>query len=66
MRMIQYGDEGSTVRELQQALVDNGYDIDVDGDFGPATDAAVKDFQSSNGLDADGVVGPNTWAALGF
>jgi peptidoglycan hydrolase-like protein with peptidoglycan-binding domain len=64
--MLQYGDEGHTVRELQQALVDQGYDINVDGDFGPATDAAVKDFQANNGLSADGVVGPHTWAALGF
>ncbi len=64
--MIDHGSKGSAVRKLQQALVDLGYEIDVDGDFGDGTYNAVVDFQSNNGLDADGVVGPNTWSALGF
>jgi peptidoglycan hydrolase-like protein with peptidoglycan-binding domain len=64
--MIERGARGDSVENLQQALVDAGYDIEVDGVFGEATEAAVVDFQSSNGLDADGVVGPNTWRALGF
>lgn len=66
MKMVQNGMTGNTVRQLQQALVDNGYDIAVDGDFGDGTEAALRDFQANNDLDADGVAGPNTWAALGF
>ena len=65
MSTVQYGMTGSAVRHLQQALVDQGYEIDVDGDFGRATEQAVLAFQEANELDMDGVVGPNTWAALG-
>lgn len=36
----------------------------IDGNFGAATEAAVKDFQSGNGLTVDGVVGPQTWSKL--
>jgi murein L,D-transpeptidase YcbB/YkuD len=35
-----------------------------DGSYGPLTPAAVKDFQESHGLDADGKVGPETLAAI--
>ncbi len=64
MTMVQYGMRGKAVGELQQALVDHGYELDVDGDFGDATDAALRDFQASNELDVDGIAGPETWAAL--
>jgi len=37
----------------------------VDGDFGTATTNAVKAFQSSQGLSVDGIVGSNTWGAMG-
>ena len=64
MTMVQYGMRGKAVVELQQALVDQGYELDVDGDFGDATDAALRDFQASNELDVDGIAGPETWAML--
>ncbi len=63
--MLERGSEGRSVRVLQEALVELGYEIDVDGDFGRATEQAVLAFQEANDLDVDGVVGPNTWAALG-
>lgn len=53
------------VKTLQTRLVARGYKVSVDGSFGPATVAAVKAFQKSKGLPADGIVGSRTWAALG-
>lgn len=64
--MLEHGSTGRHVRALQEALREAGYELDVDGDFGDATYAAVRDFQANHDLDVDGVVGPNTWAALGF
>jgi len=62
---VKQGDNGPDVVALQQKLIAAGYSVAADGDFGPGTDAAVKQFQASKGLTADGVVGPATWAALG-
>jgi peptidoglycan hydrolase-like protein with peptidoglycan-binding domain len=59
------GDTGQEVRAVQKLLKDKyGYNINVDGIFGPDTSNAVKDFQSDNGLAVDGIVGPNTWREL--
>lgn len=55
---------GAAVTYLQQRLNVYGAKLTVDGDFGPATDKAVRAFQGSHGLTVDGVVGPNTWAKL--
>lgn len=56
--------QGEDVREAQALLIKHGYDIEADGIFGPATHAAVIEFQQNKGLDADGKIGPLTWAAL--
>jgi peptidoglycan hydrolase-like protein with peptidoglycan-binding domain len=52
---------GEAVRRLQEAL-----HIQADGEFGPQTEAAVKSLQAHDGLAVDGVVGPETWHALGL
>jgi len=57
-------DKGAAVRAVQEQLRAHGYDLDADGYFGPATEAAVRDFQSAHGLEVDGLVGPATWSAL--
>ena len=61
---LRRGDQGRWVTELQQELTRHGFAVDVDGEFGPATEAAVRAFQDTNGLTVDGVVGPLTWASL--
>lgn len=58
------GDTGDAVKTLQTRLNVWGYKVTVDGDFGTATLAAVKDFQTKQKLTVDGVVGPQTWGAL--
>lgn len=58
------GDQGTQVAEIQGELANLGYDVVADGDFGPATQEAVKEFQTSTGITADGLVGPQTYQAL--
>ena len=63
---VSYGSRGDAVRKLQELLNALGYDCgSVDGIFGSKTKAAVLAFQKANGLGADGIVGPLTWAKLG-
>lgn len=59
------GARGESVSALQEALNARGAGLRVDGSFGPATRAAVREFQRSAGLAVDGIAGPRTWAALG-
>lgn len=62
---VSQGKEGPAVRAVQKLLKDKfGYNINIDGIFGPATASAVKDFQTAKGLTADGIVGPKTWQKL--
>lgn len=61
------GSSGATVTEIQTRLKEWGYySGEVDGVYGSKTEAAVRYFQSSNGLNADGQVGNQTLAALGI
>lgn len=57
--LLQLGDTGDAVRELQHAL-----GILADGDFGPGTKQAVLAFQKKHSLYPDGIVGKNTWSRL--
>jgi hypothetical protein len=64
---ITTGSSGRGVQAIQQALYDLGFLLPVhgaDGDFGNETKAAVEAFQNANALSVDGVVGPDTMAAL--
>lgn len=54
------GDKSPYVADLQQMLVKKGATIKVDGDFGPATESAVRFFQVNNGLNATGSIDTNT------
>ena len=64
---VRRGNRNVYVKELQTDLTKLGYSLGIcgiDGDFGPATEKAVKEFQRDHGLTQDGVCGPKTWAAL--
>lgn len=66
-RILRKGSRGADVKALQAALNATGlYAIDVDGDFGSLTEAAVKDYQQRNGLEVDGLVGSYTRKMLGL
>ena len=65
--VLKVGSKGSDVKELQQKLISKGYSVGstgADGDFGSATDSAVRKFQADRNLEVDGIVGPMTWDAL--
>lgn len=64
---LRQGDRGEAVRALQQLLIAKGYhcgSAGADGEFGLATDGAVRLFQKQRELDCDGIVGAATMAAL--
>lgn len=57
--VLKLGSKGNEVKVLQEKL-----NLKADGIFGPLTEEAVKDFQRSNGLEVDGIVGANTLSKL--
>ncbi|TNE36904.1 MAG: VWA domain-containing protein [Alphaproteobacteria bacterium] len=65
--VLEEGDKGLEVENLQKALKDKGYfEGDVDGIFSSELKAAVEAFQNDEGLDVDGIAGPTTQKALGL
>lgn len=61
---LQRGAKGHDVTILQNELIEAGFKVLPDGDFGGITEDAVKAFQTSQGLTSDGVVDRSTWDAL--
>jgi hypothetical protein len=62
--VLRNGSSGTAVRTLQYMLRASGRSVTPDGSFGPATDSAVRSYQSAHGLSVDGVVGDTTWFSL--
>ena len=64
MADVSPNDHGDLVVWIQERLVSAGYPIQISGDYGYHTLLDVEAFQTAHGLSADGIIGPETWAAL--
>ena len=65
MPILKRGSKGELVEKIQARLAIAGYyQGEVDGDFGPITEIAVKNLQQQTGLFVDGIVGDRTWFEL--
>ena len=62
--VLRRGSFGNSVEKLQKLLVNNGFNLSIDSDFGAATELAVMLFQKQHGLVVDGIVGNKTWEKL--
>lgn len=62
--MLKKGNKGEEVKTAQEWLCLHGHNISIDGDFGPATERAVKSFQEQKGLPATGTIDESTWFLL--
>lgn len=63
-KSVRYGDKGESVKWVQWELVHRGFTLQIDGDFGENTLTAVRTFQTTASLEADGIVGRLTRAAI--
>ena len=61
MSILKKGLKGAPVKRLQEKL-----GVTADGDFGPGTEKALKEFQKTKGLAVDGIAGPDTFTAIGL
>ena len=61
---LSYCQEGIGIRYAQEILVGLGYDIEADSYLGKASVAAIRDFQTANGLKITGTIDLQTWRAL--
>ena len=61
---LQRGDRGDDVAEVQVRLIEWGHSMNADGNYGPRTEAAVRSFQSEQGIGATGQVDGETWLLL--
>ena len=59
MSILRKGLKAVPVKRLQERL-----GVTADGDFGPGTEKALRDFQSANGLTIDAIAGPDTFTAM--
>ncbi|HEY1566978.1 MAG TPA: peptidoglycan-binding protein [Solirubrobacteraceae bacterium] len=64
MADVNPNENGDLVVWMQEHLVSAGYPIQISGDYGYHTLLDVEAFQTSHGLTPDGIIGPQTWAAL--
>ncbi len=62
--VLRNGSSGDDVKALQEKLNANGASLEVDGVYGPATESAVRTYQTSHDLAVDGIAGPNTLGSL--
>lgn len=68
-KLLRLGSKGPEVKKLQQVLntiLHLNPLLKIDGDFGRATNEAVKRFQAERDLGIDGIVGPKTFSALNY
>lgn len=67
LKVLKRGAKGNAVKSLQHLLMAYGFNCGgygADGSFGPGTENALRSYQKTHGLTADGVCGPATWAKL--